>query len=350
MSSQGTLLQGWSKSCTISVAILVSLLHISAFIVAAYLCPELFIARTYTGVHCQPSGDINSFTLASDNSDCDDVDYYDVTAGEGVCLTRDGGDVVTLEDIRMSFKFPSDQNNYREHMSVWNWRMIGSVGISLNVMEQDFPVDHSNNTDFDQEVLLSASIDYAPLQYLQSGTIQNTGGCIPSSPWHSKAIVLNVNRTLNCKLHRKLSSHEYKSDIDIHCSLHPFFELLVLSNSSYIVQVRLQKLVDGHDLDILSTNSTISSYLTLAKETDSYHRTFFYTKCLFTPLVVMALVWFMVRLCLNDLYVTIHDRLLITAGLAQVKKDFNEKVLFINKIIISDCKQCSQRGDSGQLP
>ena len=344
MSSQGTLIQGWSKSCTISVAILVSLLHISAFVVAAYLCPELFIARTYSGVHCQPSGDINSFTLASDNSGCDDGgDYFDVTAGEGVCLTRDGGDVVTLEDIRMSFKFPSVQHNSREQMSVWNWRLIGSVGISLNVMEGDSPGIFPNNTDFQQEVLLSASIDYAPLQYLQSGAVQNTGGCISSSPWHSKAIVLNVNRTLNCKLHRKLSSHEYKPDIDIHCSLHPFFELLVLSNSSYIVQVRLQKLVRAsHHLALLTTNATISSYLTLAKETDSYHRTYFYTKCLFTPLVVMALVWFMVRLCLNDLYVTIHDRLLITAGLAQVKKES----IFIKdykvNFNISDSEQHSQ--------
>ena len=72
------------------------------------------------------------------------------------------------------------------------------------------------------------------------------------------------------------------------------------------------------ELDILATNATVSSYLTLARETDSFHRTFFYAKCLFTPLVMMALIWFMVRLCLNDLYVTIHDRLLITASLAQV--------------------------------
>ena len=305
-SSQGTLIQRWNKGCTLTVTLLLILLHITAFAVAAYLCPELFTARTgMAGVHCQPSSGAAGLGAPA----CD----------EGACLPRDTGDVVTLEELRMSFRFPA-LHLASEQLSVWNWRLVGSLAISLSVMEDHFPI-LVNQTEFEQTVMLSASLDYAPLQYLSKEMkMSEDGECMTASPWHSKAIVLNVNRTLECNFLRKFSFDNQKSDIDIHCSLHPFFELLVLSNSSYILQVRLQRSPHYvHELDILTTNATVSSYLTLARETDSYHRTYFYTKCLFTPLVVMALVWFMVRLCLNDLYVTIHDRLLITASLAQVK-------------------------------
>lgn len=40
----------------------------------------------------------------------------------------------------------------------------------------------------------------------------------------------------------------------------------------------------------------------------------FYLKCLSTPFVLTALVWFVVRMYLNDLYVSIPDRLVILAG------------------------------------
>ena len=313
-SSQGTLIQRWNKGCTLTVAVLVTFLHIAAFAVAAYLCPELFTARTgLAGVHCQSVTGEEVRGAGVTNIACDDH-----TGGE-VCRKREAGDVVTLEDLRMSFSFPSLSHLDSEQLSVWNWRLVGSLGISLRVMENHFPV-LTNQTEFEQTVLLSASLDYAPLRFLtKENKMTEDGNCITASPWHNKAIVLNVNRTLECSLHRKFSLDQKQSDIDINCGLHPFFELLVLSNSSYILQVRLQRSSHSRsELDILTTNATVSSYLTLARETDSYHRTHFYAKCLFTPLVMMALVWFMVRLCLNDLYVTIHDRLLITASLAQV--------------------------------
>ena len=307
--SQGTLIQRWNKGCTLTVALLVSLLHIAAFAVAAHLCPEMFTARTgLAGAHCQPD-------IQGDEARITACDHG------GVCRKRDTGDVVRLGDLRMSFSFPAS-HLASEQLSVWNWRLVGSLGISLRVMSNQFPV-LVNQTEFEQTVLLSASLDYAPLRYLsQERMMTEEGECISTaSPWHNKAIVLNVSRTLECSLHRKFSSDQMKSDIDINCGLHPFFELLVLSNSSYILQVKLQRSPNSvPELDILNTNVTVSSYLTLARETDSFHRTYFYAKCLFTPLVMMALVWFMVRLCLNDLYVTIHDRLLITAALAQVSE------------------------------
>ena len=313
VNSQGTLVQRWNKSCTITVALFLIILHVTAFGVAVYLCPELFTAKSYQGVHCQPNGE--GFSIDNVNTNCDEYnDEDEIREGDfnnGACLKRDSGDVVNLRDIRISFTFPA--NDLKDQLTVWNWRLVGSLALHLSIMDSDLGM---NETEFQQQVMMSASIDYALSSDLPDDNIQKPLGCISSSPWHSKAIVHNVERTMECGMVKKFLNS--KADIDVSCSLHPFFELFVLSNSSYIVQVRLQEEAGGHS--ILNSNATISSYLTLARETDDYHKTYFYVKCLFSPLVVMALVWFMVRLCLNDLYVTIHDRLLITASLAQVKK------------------------------
>ena len=81
---------------------------------------------------------------------------------------------------------------------------------------------------------------------------------------------------------------------------------------------------------MLAANVTLSSELTVVRDTEEFHKIYFYIKCLFTPLVLVSLVWFMVRLCVNDLYVTIHDRLLITAGLAQVLNNIPTEVVVAN--------------------
>ena len=67
-SSQGTLIQRWNKSCTVFVTVVVTLLHLTAFAVAAYLCPELFTARSYEGAHCQPGHRADTFEVAA--ADC----------------------------------------------------------------------------------------------------------------------------------------------------------------------------------------------------------------------------------------------------------------------------------------
>ena len=53
----------------------------------------------------------------------------------------------------------------------------------------------------------------------------------------------------------------------------------------------------------------------------------FYMKCLSTPFVLTALVWFVVRMYLNDLYVSIPDRLLIIAGFVQFLQNIPTEVL-----------------------
>jgi hypothetical protein len=59
--------------------------------------------------------------------------------------------------------------------------------------------------------------------------------------------------------------------------------------------------------------------LTLITESVDFHRGIFLLKCLFTPFVIAALLLFCVRMYLNDLYISIPDRLLISVALAQVR-------------------------------
>lgn len=305
MSSQGTLIQRWTKCCTVTAAVLLITAHIAAFLLAAFLCPQLFKARSYEGVHCQLRGDEDSFDLAL--SGCAEHNTEDEKERESVCLTRGTGDIVRLRDIRMSFKFPLEEDG--ETLSSWNWRLVGSLALSVRILDKNFSLPASS-----EELQLSASLDYAPVRLLRA---MKEDCSVPSSPWHSKARLLGEQRTLTCT--------KYSDDNqNYRCSLHPLFELFVLSNSSYVLQVRLDR------SDLLAANVTVSSQLTVVRETETFHRINFYTKCLFTPLLLACLVWFMVRLCVNDLYVTIHDRLLITAGLAQVVNNIPTEVAVAN--------------------
>ena len=313
MSSQGTLIQRWNKWCTLTAALALLTAHIAAFVVAAHLCPQLFSARSYEGRHCQLRGDEESFDLAL--TGCPEQLEEEEEEEESVCPARDTGDIVRLEDIRLSFTFPrlSEGEGEEEMLSSWSWRLVGSLALTFNILDQNFSLASP-------DLLLSASLDYAPVRLLRGLKEREEGGeggeCFPSSPWHNRARLVRAERSLSCS---QSSAHSQT----YHCTLHPFFELLVLSNSSYVLQVRLSS---RESSELLRANLTVSSGLTVVRETESFHRVYFYVKCLFTPLVLLGLVWFMVRLCVNDLYVTIHDRLLITAGLAQVVNNIPTEV------------------------
>jgi len=307
MSSQGTLIQRWNKSCTLTVAALLISLHITAFVVAAYLCPELFRARSYSGVHCQLGQEEERLVLSE--GECPEE-------VESFCRTRDTGDIVQLRDLSLSFRFPQEEEG--ETVSSWSWRLVGSLALSLGVLDKNFSQPSPGSWEVEEELLLSASLDYAPVGLLRG---LKESECVPASPWHSRARLLAEERTLKCK--------KYSEDNqNYHCSLHPLFELVVLSNSSYMLQIRLDPREQTSSL--LEANVTLSSQLTLVRETEDFHRLHFYLKCFFTPLVLVSLVWFMVRLCVNDLYVTIHDRLLITVGLAQVLNNIPTEVAVAN--------------------
>ena len=161
--------------------------------------------------------------------------------------------------------------------------------------------------------------------------MQKDHSCRVCQSWHSLATERLSPRTLRCSLvPPRAPKPNQRAELAFHCSLHPLLELSVVSNSSYIVQVQLEQpglAGNSSRLSILTANSTVSSQLTVVRESHHYHHAVFYIKCGFTPLILASLVWFMVRLCINDFYVTIHDRLLITAGLAQVLANVPSEVL-----------------------
>ena len=319
--SQGTLVQRWRGGTVAALTCLLLLLHLSAALLAALLCPEMLRSQSYSGDHCTPRG-ANSSYLGEWSGDCEGSSGMRQTVGEGVCLTRGEGDLVRLQDLRMSFRFPGERDGATELYSAWNWRLVASLGVQLHILAEELP--DLATRELEQEVTLSASLDYAPLALLSQ---TDSSGCLPSSPWHSLAIVRHVPRTLLCSLAppRDLKPNQ-RAELAFHCTVHPLFELSVISNSSYIMQVRLEG-SSSHGPNLLGSNATVTSQLTVVRETQEYHHLVFYTKCFFTPLLLACLVWFMVRLCITDFYITIHDRLLITAGLAQVLANVPSEVL-----------------------
>ena len=245
-----------------------------------------------------------------------------MTVDKGVCLTRGEGDLVSLSHLRLSYHFPRGGESQEQLYSAWNWRLVASLSVNLHVLAEQLP--DLDAGELEQEVLLTASLDYAPLSLLET---TDPEGCLPSSPWHSLAIERLSRRTLRCNLvPPRAPKPNQRAELAFHCSLHPLLELSVVSNSSYIVQVQLEEPESG-SLSLLTSNATVASQLTVVRESADYHHLVFYVKCFFTPLLLASLVWFMVRLCINDFYVTIHDRLLITAGLAQVLANVPSEVL-----------------------
>ena len=63
-----------------------------------------------------------------------------------------------------------------------------------------------------------------------------------------------------------------------------------------------------------------------------------YLKCSFVPLVAAGLAWFVVRLYLNDLYISIPDRLLAASALA-----------LLVQVWIDCVKQGAVRGGKGGM-
>ena len=97
------------------------------------------------------------------------------------------------------------------------------------------------------------------------------------------------------------------------------------ANTKYTLQVRLEG-----TSQLLHNPATVNSQLTLVRDTARYHQLAAYTRCLAAPLLLLALTWFTVRLCLTDLYIAIPDRLLMTAGLAQLAANVPAELVAAN--------------------
>ncbi len=351
ISSQGTQVQRWGRGRALSLLLLVLAAHVAFACVAVLFCPELFHAERFQGGHCQSAAATTGLPDSSCEGGCPVAGGgEDVSSGGGRCVSRGDGETVRLSDLLLSFRFPREPR-----LSVWTWRATASLSLHIKILEDDLDCFRNkddanlnnslpvNEGQIFQSVQLSASLDYALYEYLElagdRSRLADTEEDMSPSAWHSRAIVRRVNRTLVCR-HVDVPQSERAAaltELNFVCVLHPLFELSPLSNASYIVSVHVEALetpteqeekedinnssvydIHSSGIDLIHSNATIASYVTVITETASFHELRFYIKCLFTPLILVAFVWFMVRLCVHDLYVSIPDRLLMTASLAQL--------------------------------
>ena len=100
------------------------------------------------------------------------------------------------------------------------------------------------------------------------------------------------------------------------CSLNPFFDLKKLDSSQFEVKVEISSLENS---SLASTKaSQFLPTLTVTTESQDFHNSMAVSKCVFLPVVVSALAFFLLRSYQNDLYVAIPDRLLIASALALI--------------------------------
>ena len=158
------------------------------------------------------------------------------------------------------------------------------------------------------------------------------------------------------------------SELTYICTLSPLFDIHLVGNESHIITIQFEKLKPHHSNNQNNNNNNNSSNsdknetdvldgddedesdddydsdvidddfltmpvtvkvlaLTLIAENRDFHRGIFLLKCLFTPFVIGALLLFCVRMYLNDLYISIPDRLLISVALAQIVQNIPTEIL-----------------------
>ena len=305
INSQGTQAQRWSKGMSVTLLCSLLVIHAAGIVLLLFYCPSLFQANKFQGGHCQTIQETSILGCEGcENSNC---------------VSKSEGEHVSLANLMMSFKFPHDQS-----ISVWNWQLTGSLSLYIKVFGDDLITNKAgsrqelvNLDSFQQPVTMSASLDYA----LNKNLGDKSDSLAYTSAWHSKARVRHVNRTLQCRqvpIPNEQIAADSESELSFVCVLTPFLELFPLSNSTYITSIQIEKLASRMPVNLVDTQATLITYLSVVTESVLFHEIRFYTKCIFIPLILVSLIWFMVRLCTNDLYVNIPDRLVITAAIAQL--------------------------------
>jgi hypothetical protein len=114
------------------------------------------------------------------------------------------------------------------------------------------------------------------------------------------------------------------------CTISPLLDIQLPSNSSYVVTLEFsspKSPATDEEAEFFSNPSFLRPTLTLVVESKSHHVFLFYLKCISTPFLLTALVWFIVKMYLNDLYISIPDRILILAAMAQFLQNIPTEVL-----------------------
>merc|ERR1712223_1980569 len=254
--------------------------------------------------------------------------WYQEQASETTrCLPMETSNpkVDSLHESLIAFRFPTEETEPSSY-SRWNWRLLGSLYLSLSYNEGDEAEleDDKNITAYavnqrNVPVTMEAKLDAS---YDRSYVDQTTDENHRLFEW-VRLSEIKADRKLQCTVTSLQPG--VSSVLDYSCTLTPLFSIELLSNQSYILQLNFsppKKNVSLADDSIFSTMSSKPALikeisLTVIVEDDNFHAALFYLKCLCVPFVLGALIMFCIRLYLNDLYVSIPDRLLITCALAQ---------------------------------
>ncbi len=293
-----------------------------------------------------------------------DPTVYDEDISLGNCVPVVNGEDadddesrVPLANVVTSFKFPSARDEVASY-SRWNWRLLGSLmldvtfhgnfnipGANVSEADSDLRVERSaatnttNQSAFDVSrrnirTRMRATLKTKPVGG-RAAIPFNDGSSETSEGWTKEAWVF-VERDLDCAISRAreelVEKDEMLSTAQYLCTISPLFDIQLPSNSSYVVTLEFSPPESSpdsppEDLEFFSNPSFLRPTLTLVVESKSHHVFLFYLKCIASPFVITALIWFVVKMYLNDLYISIPDRLLILTALAQLVQNIPTELL-----------------------
>ncbi|TRY75853.1 hypothetical protein TCAL_00615 [Tigriopus californicus] len=329
----GTLVQKWPRGLVICVWGFILSLHCLMFVLGALLAPQMFHEAHHEGTSCQQPKN-------------GPPTWYSNSTSTGNCIPLQPGERAALGRVITSFRFPRAGDEVSSY-SIWNWKLTASLMLDVTFYtKQNIPEPFETSVILLNDSLMNdpenvsslgnnnapgftigqrlvptvmrANLDSAPmLDFAQ--TSENKSG------WKRDAQIY-IERDLECTLSTSYNN-SLVQDMDMTaqyiCSLNPFLNLHFPENNSNIITLEFmpRKTSELSPLNQIESKffdipADINAFLTLIVEDGMYHSCIFYMKCAFTPFVVTALLWFCIRMYLNDLFISIPDRLLITSALA----------------------------------
>ena len=270
--SLGTLIQSWRRSTLLIVASIILASHILGFFTGLFWAPNLYQSAQYKGA----------------------LYHHDLQPIQN-------GNPTPLKDTTVKFTFPGANGGSSEikTLSNWNWRVLASFILDISFLEK-----------------LSNFSDTQPLEFkldahLHSRPIND------DSPWVAQYDFVDKNRSLDCSYKAKNNESD-----KLVCTLTPLLDLQLVRNQSYLITLNFNS-----EKSVFTQPGLVSTYLTTVIESSQFHDVLFYMKCLFTPLTLLSLVYFCTKIHLNDLYISIPDRLLIACGVCQFLQNIPTEIL-----------------------
>eukprot|EP00095_Tigriopus_kingsejongensis_P004819 maker-scaffold769_size100554-snap-gene-0.17 protein:Tk04819 transcript:maker-scaffold769_size100554-snap-gene-0.17-mRNA-1 annotation:"protein wntless" len=332
---QSTLIQSWPRWVAVGVWICILSLHALMFLLGALLAPELFHESLYEGSTCQQARNGPPTWYSNETSD-------------GNCIPLAKDERAPLGSVITSFRFPRSEDEVPTY-SIWNWKLTASLMMDVTFYtKQNIPeliigdeVENATGgaasprppgfTIVQREILteMRANLDSAPM-----GDFKEFSGA--KMGWFREAQI-HVERKLQCTVSTSYNNSQVE-DLEMTsqyiCSLNPFMNLHLPRNRSYIITLEFLHAPEANtssetrtDSKFFATPADINPYLTVVTEDAAYHWCVFYLKCTFTPAILTALLWFCMRMYLNDLFISIPDRLLIVSAMCLFVQNIPSEVI-----------------------